>query len=101
MQLDDDVKLDNKCLFKLYEFIKGKKIAVAPRYSDKLPLSKIYNHPTNFLLKTYHWLINSKKGYSPGTIALCGFNYSDEKSLFGSKIHEWLSEGRSCIIKKM
>ena len=101
MQLDDDVKLDNKCLFKLYEFIKGKKkIAVAPRYSDKLPLSKIYNHPTNFLLKTYHWLINSKKGYSPGTIALCGFNYSDEKSLFGSKIHEWLSGGAIMHHKK-
>ena len=47
MQLDDDVKLNYRCLFKLYEFIKGKKkkIAVAPRYSNKLPLSKIYKQP--------------------------------------------------------
>lgn len=101
MQLDDDVKLKDRCLFNLYEFIKGKKkIAVAPRYSDKLPLSKIYSHPTSFLLKTYHWLLNSKKGYSPGTVALCGFNYADEKSLFGSKTHEWLSGGAIMHHKK-
>lgn len=101
MQLDDDVKLNYRCLFKLYEFIKGKKkIAVAPRYSNKLPLSKIYKQPKNFLLKTYHWILNSKKGYSPGTIALCGFNYADENSLIGSKIHEWLSGGAIMHHKK-
>ena len=94
LQLDDDVRLDEKCLLKLYKFILGKSnIAVAPRYSNKASLSSVYHYPNSSLLKIYHWLLNSKKGYSPGTVALCGYNYSDEKSYSGFKFHEWLSGG--------
>ena len=37
MQLDDDVKLNNKCLFKLYEFILEKNCSISKVF-DKLPL---------------------------------------------------------------
>ena len=62
MQLDDDVKLERDCLIKLFEFLKARKnSAVAPRYTDKIILSKIYKKPNNLLLKyhktsiTSHW----------------------------------------------
>ena len=101
MQLDDDVKLERDCLIKLFEFLKARKnSAVAPRYTDKIILSKIYKKPNNLLLKIYHWLINSKKGYDPGGIAKSGFNYSEENKLIGSKIHQWLSGGAVMHHKK-
>ena len=101
MQLDDDVKLDKYCLLSLYNFLKGKKnCAVAPRYADKVLLSKIYVKPKSLFLKIYHWLLNSKKGYAPGTVSLCGFNYADEKNSFGFKNHEWLSGGAIMHNKK-
>ena len=94
MQLDDDVKIDKYCLFNLFDFIKRKhKIVVAPKYTDKLKLSKIYKKPNSILLKIYHWLINSNYGYAPGCISLSGFNYSDESKNSGFKMHEWLSGG--------
>ena len=101
MQLDDDVKIANDCLFKLFSFIKGKQnIAVAPKYINKIKLSKIYRKPTSTLLRIYHWLINSSKGYSPGCISLSGFNYSDEGSESGFRNHEWLSGGAIMHVKK-
>jgi glycosyltransferase involved in cell wall biosynthesis len=101
MQLDDDVLLERDCLIKLFKFLKGrKKSSVAPRYTDRVTLSKIYKKPNNRLLKIYHWLINSKKGYDPGGIAKSGFNYSEENRLVGSKKHQWLSGGAVMHHKK-
>ncbi len=101
MQLDDDVEIEKDCLFKLFSFIKGKQnIAVAPKYINKFKLSKIYRKPDSVLLKIYHWLINSSKGYSPGCISLSGFNYSDESSESGFRTHEWLSGGAIMHFKK-
>jgi len=101
MQLDDDVWLSKKCLYRLYEFIKGKdNVAVAPKYSDKILLSNIYKKPNNFILKFYHWLLNSNKGYAPGTISLSGYNYGEESRNFGSKSHEWLAGGAVIHVKK-
>ena len=101
LQLDDDVKLNKNCLFELYKFIKGKKnISVAPRYADKLVISNIYKKPYNFYLKLYHWILNSKSGYAPGKIALCGFNYSDENKVTGFRTHDWLSGGAIMHTKK-
>ena len=101
MQLDDDVWLSKKCLYRLYEFIKGQNnVAVAPKYSDKILLSNIYKKPNNFILKFYHWLLNSNKGYAPGTISLSGYNYGEESRNFGSKSHEWLAGGAVMHVKK-
>lgn len=100
-QLDDDVMLNKNCLFELYQFIKGKNnIAVAPRYADKINFSSIYKKPFNFYLKFYHWLLNSKLGYEPGKIALCGYNYSDENTIVGFREHDWLSGGAIMHKKK-
>jgi len=101
LQLDDDVRLSKNCLFELYKFIKGKNnISVAPRYADKLNVSSIYKKPFNFYLKFYHWLLNSKSGYAPGKIALCGFNYSEENKIAGFRKHDWLSGGAVMHRKK-
>lgn len=101
MQLDDDVKVDKYCLFNLFNFINGKqKIVVAPKYIDKIKLSKIYKKPNSILLKLYHWLINSNTGYAPGNISLSSFNYSDEGKEIGFKTHEWLSGGAIMHEKK-
>lgn len=100
-QLDDDVSLGKNCLSELYKFMKGKNnISVAPRYADKLDVSNIYKRPFNFYLKFYHWLLNSKSGYAPGKIALCGFNYSDENRTTGFSKHDWLSGGAVMHKKK-
>lgn len=101
MQLDDDVKLERYCLNKLYEFIVGKKnLAVAPRYADKLQLSKIYLKPKNIILKFYHWILNSSKGFDAGKISLSGINYSQENLVNGYKVHDWLSGGAVIHHKK-
>ena len=101
MQLDDDVWLDKKCLNNLYKFIKGKNnLAIAPKYLDNVSLSKIYRKPNSSILKFYHWLINSNKGYAPGTISLSGYNYGEEDKNFGSKYHEWLAGGAVLHLKK-
>ena len=101
LQLDDDIEIDKNCLFLLYSFIKkNKKSAVSPKYKNRIKLSSIYKKPNNLLLKTYHWLINSSKGYDPGNISLCGFNYSDESKNSGYKIHQWLSGGAVMHHKK-
>ena len=101
LQLDDDVELDNNCLIKLYNFIKGRSdISVAPKYVNNQQLSNIYLKPKSKLLYFYHWLINSKKGYNPGSIALSGFNYSSENNCFGHENHEWLSGGAVLHHKK-
>ena len=100
-QLDDDVRLNKNCLFQLYQFIRGKNnISVAPRYADKLDISNIYKKPHNFYLKLYHWLLNSKSGYAPGKIALCGYNYSHENKVSGHSTHDWLSGGAIMHKKK-
>ncbi len=94
LQLDDDIILSRNCLFKLYNKIKNKNnIAIAPKYLLSQKKSKIYKKPNSYLLKVYHWLINSKKGYNPGTISLSGFNYADENKKKGIKEHEWLPGG--------
>lgn len=81
--------------------MKGKNnISVAPRYADKLDVSNIYKRPFNIYLKFYHWLLNSKSGYAPGKIALCGFNYSDENRTAGFSKHDWLSGGAVMHKKK-
>ena len=96
MQLDDDVRVKRNCIETLYKFISKKsKIAVAPKYEfyRKSKLSKIYLKPKVFYLKIYHWILNSSKGFSPGTISLSGFNYQDESKSFGYREHDWLSGG--------
>ena len=101
MQLDDDVEIEKIVYLNYFFFIKGKQnIAVAPKYINKFKLSKIYRKPDSVLLKIYHWLINSSKGYSPGCISLSGFNYSDESSESGFRTHEWLSGGAIMHFKK-
>tara|TARA_A100001011_G_scaffold114127_1_gene120805 strand:- start:28663 stop:29538 length:876 start_codon:yes stop_codon:yes gene_type:complete len=101
MQLDDDVQIEKNCLYKLYQFVKKKKnICVAPRYTDRPNVSKIYRKPTTILMKIYHWLINSDEGFSPGKISQSGFNYSEENRTKGFKEHEWLSGGIIIHYKK-
>ena len=102
MQLDDDIELDKNCLINLYTFIKGRKnIAVAPGFLNEKNVSTIYKKPKNFILKFYHWLLNSSEGYSPGNISLSGFNYfSLEKKISGFTNHEWLSGGAVIYHKK-
>ena len=56
--------------------------------------------PNSVFLKFYHWIINGKDGYSPGKIALSGFNYADEKHNNGFGQHEWLSGGAILHQKK-
>ena len=78
----------------MYKFINNKNnIAISPKYVSNQKLSSIYLKPKSLILKTYHWFINSKKGYAPGTIALCGFNYGEETSNKKFRYHEWLSGG--------
>ncbi len=94
MQLDDDVELKKNCIHNLYQFVKKRKnISVAPKYINNYKISKIYKKPNSYLLKFYHWLINSSDGYSPGKISLSGFNYSHENKSKGFEVHEWLSGG--------
>ena len=101
LQLDDDVVLKKNCLEKLYNFSKkNSKTAVAPKYKSTLKISKIYRKPNSVFLKFYHWIINGKDGYSPGKIALSGFNYADEKHNNGFGQHEWLSGGAILHQKK-
>ena len=101
LQMDDDVFLSKTALFKLYSFIKNrKKIAVAPRYVENGTNSIIYHKPKNFILKFYHFLINSFEGYSPGKIALSGFNYADESRKKGYRQIDWLSGGAVLHDKK-
>lgn len=101
LQLDDDIELYNDCLVKLYNFINGRlNISVAPKYVNNHKLSKIYLKPRSKLLYLYHWLINSKKGYKPGSIAISGFNYSSENKCFGYENHDWLSGGAVLHHKK-
>ena len=101
MQLDDDVLIEKDCLFNMYKFINNKNnIAVSPKYIDIERVSSLYRKPKSLILKIYHWLINSKKGYAPGTVALCGYNYGDEIYYKKFKFHEWLSGGAIMHHKK-
>lgn len=95
VQMDDDIFVSKNCLLKLYKKIKSIKenVAIAPRYIVNQRLSSIYKKPNNLLLKFYHWLINSTKGFKPGSISLSGFNYADENKKIGVKKQEWLSGG--------
>ena len=101
-QLDDDIELDKNCLINLYTFIKGRKnIAVAPGFLNEKNVPTIYKKPKNFILKFYHWLLNSSEGYSPGNISLSGFNYFLwKKKISGFTNHEWLSGGAVIYHKK-
>ncbi len=91
VQMDDDILVSKNCLQKLYLRIKNNdKIAIAPSFFPNKRVSKIYIKPNTRFLKLYHWLINSNKGFDPGTIALSGFNYGDEDRLHGEREQEWL-----------
>ena len=87
-------------IIKLVFFKNRKKIAVAPRYVENGTNSIIYHKPKNFILKFYHFLINSFEGYSPGKIALSGFNYADESQKKGYRQIDWLSGGAVLHDKK-
>ena len=94
MQLDDDILVEKKCIYSLYNFLKKNNLAaVSPKFKYSNKLSIIYKKPQNFILKFYHWLINSTDGYSPGKVALSGFNYAEEHKSKGVSIHEWLCGG--------
>ena len=101
LQLDDDVIIEENTIEKLLNFsLENDNTAVAPRYKNNLKISKIYRKPDNLLLKFYHWIINGSRGYSPGSISLSGFNYSDENSDENFKEQEWLSGGAILHQKK-
>ena len=101
MQLDDDILVEKNCLYNLFKFLKKKKqAAVAPKYVNRNRLSIIYKKPQNKFLKFYHWLINSSDGYSPGKVAVSGFNYAEENKSKGSSLHQWLSGGAVMHHKK-
>ena len=91
-----------KCLEIMFKFLKGKNIVVAPMYINfNKNLSKIYYKPKSSLLKIYHWLINSKRGFAPGTISLSGHNYSDETNNFSFRENDWLAGGAIMHLKKL
>ena len=92
VQMDDDILVNKDCLEKLYFRIKNNdNIAISPNMIANSKLSKIYKKPNTKFLKLYHWLINSNKGFNPGTIALSGFNYAHENGIKGEREQEWLS----------
>ena len=100
LQLDDDIDISYKSLNKMLAYIsKYSNIAISPVLVDKKtnisPFDKI---PENFFFKIYHFILNGKKGFLPGSISKAGVPYGYNLLKKNVSEVEWLPGG--CILHK-
>ncbi len=75
MQLDDDIHVEKYCIENLVSLLlnNGSKVAVAPALfctvNDKFPY---INKSQSIISRLYHYILNGKLGYMPGTVTKAG-----------------------------
>lgn len=99
MQLDDDMKLEKRCIEFLLETLRsqGPDVAVGPAMMDVATSASTYRRPhgKSFIRPVYYWIMNGSDGYQPGKIDKSGCSIGvDTGALTGDLFDvEWLAGG--------
>ena len=104
LQIDDDIIVEENCLEILVDFISScsTDASIAPSLFCNDTGQSFYKKPSAKLglLYFYYWLLNSRKGYQPGTLTQAGTNIGIDPSKEVRDIVqvEWVPGG--CLLHK-